>query len=136
MTNSATGLRSLLGYGLPMTVVALAGTIAFQFDRIVVGTSFSPHDFAIYALGAVEVPLFLLVGQAVTNVLLPALAQHWQTGDRAGMIALWRRSMRKMGVILFPSFVFLMIMADDVSPSAIRPRVRGKRRRLPDLSLS
>jgi O-antigen/teichoic acid export membrane protein len=108
------GLRSLLAYGLPMTVVALAGTIAFQFDRIVVGTSFSPHDFAIYALGAVEVPLFLLVGQAVTNVLLPALAQHWQAGDRAGMIALWRRSMRKMGLILFPSFVFLMIMADDV----------------------
>jgi O-antigen/teichoic acid export membrane protein len=108
------GLRSLLGYGLPMTVVALAGTIAFQFDRIVVGTSFSPHDFAIYALGAVEVPLFLLVGQAVTNVLLPALAQLWQTGDSAGMIALWHRSMRKMGVILLPSFVFLMIMAEDV----------------------
>jgi O-antigen/teichoic acid export membrane protein len=108
------GLRSLLGYGLPMTVVALAGTIAFQFDRIVVGTSFSPHDFAIYALGAVEVPIFLLLGQAVTNVLMPALAQLWQNGDSAGMIALWHRSMRKMGVILLPSFVFLMIMAEDV----------------------
>jgi O-antigen/teichoic acid export membrane protein len=108
------GLRSLLGYGLPMTVVALAGTIAFQFDRIVVGTSFSPHDFAIYALGAVEIPVFLLVGQAVTNVLIPALAQLWQAGDGAGMIALWHRSIHKMGVVLLPSFVFLMIMAEDV----------------------
>lgn len=108
------GLRSLLAYGLPMTVVALAGTIAFQFDRIVVGTSFPPDDFAIYALGAVEVPLFLLVGQAVTNVLIPALARHWQAGDAAGMIALWHRSIKKTGVIFLPSFVLLMIMAEDV----------------------
>jgi O-antigen/teichoic acid export membrane protein len=108
------GVRSLLAYGLPMTVVAVSGSLAFQFDRIVVGASFSPHDFAIYALGAVEVPLFLLLGQAVTNVLTPALAQHWQAGDRAGMLALWHRSMRKMSVILLPSFVLLMIMAADV----------------------
>jgi O-antigen/teichoic acid export membrane protein len=108
------GLRSMLGYGLPMTVVAVAGTIAYQFDRLVVGTSFSPHDFAIYALGAVEIPLVLLVGQAVTNVLIPALAKLWQTGDRVGMISLWHLSIRKMSVILLPSFIFLMIMAEDV----------------------
>jgi O-antigen/teichoic acid export membrane protein len=112
--NLRDGLRSILAYGLPMTVVAVAGTIAYQFDRIVVGTSFSPHDFAIYALGAVEIPLVLLVGQAVTNVLIPALAKLWQTGDRAGMIALWHLSIRKMSVILLPSFVFLMLMAEDV----------------------
>jgi O-antigen/teichoic acid export membrane protein len=108
------GLRSMLRYGLPMTVVSLAGTIAYQFDRIVVGTSFPPHDFAIYALGAVEIPIVLLVGQAVTNVLIPALAKLWQAHDRIGMIALWQLSIRKMGVILFPSFVFLMLMAEDV----------------------
>jgi O-antigen/teichoic acid export membrane protein len=108
------GLRAMLGYGLPMTVVAVAGTIAYQFDRIVVGTSFSPHDFAIYALGAVEIPLVLLVGQAVTNVLIPALAKLWQAGDRTGMISLWHLSIRKMSIILLPSFVFLMVMAEDV----------------------
>jgi O-antigen/teichoic acid export membrane protein len=108
------GLRSMLRYGLPLTVVSVAGTIAYQFDRVVVGTSFSPQDFAIYALGAVEIPIVLLVGQAVTNVLIPALAKLWQANDRIGMIALWHLSIRKMGVILLPSFVFLMLMAEEV----------------------
>ena len=108
------GLRSMLRYGLPWAVVSVAATLAYQFDRVVVGTAFSSEEFAIYALGAVEIPIVLLVGQAVTNVLIPALAKLWQANDRRAMVSLWQLSIRKMSVILLPSFVFLMLMADDV----------------------
>jgi O-antigen/teichoic acid export membrane protein len=108
------GLRALLAYGLPLTLAGLAATIGFQFDRIVVGASFSPEDFAVYALGAVEIPLGLLLGQAVTNVLIPRLSELWRSGDPAGMVALWRGAMQKMSLVLLPLFVFLMVMADDV----------------------
>jgi O-antigen/teichoic acid export membrane protein len=108
------GLRSLLAYGLPLTVAGLAGTLGFQFDRVVVGASFRPQDFAIYALGAVEIPLGLLLGQAVTTVLVPELAERWREGDRHGMLALWQRAMHKTGLVLLPLFVLLAVMAEEI----------------------
>jgi O-antigen/teichoic acid export membrane protein len=108
------GLRQLFGYGLPLALTGLTGMVGFQIDRIVVGANFSPRVFTIYALGAVEVPIGLLLAMAVGNVLVPELATRWRNGDRAGMIALWRESMRKTSLILFPLFIFLMVMANDV----------------------
>lgn len=107
------GIRQMLGYGLPLALTGLAGTIGFQFDRVVVGSTFSPSTFAIYALGAVEIPIGLLLAQAVTNVLVPELSLRWREGDRAGMLTLWHEAMRKTSLLLFPLFVFLMFMAED-----------------------
>ena len=65
------GVRDLLSYGLPLALSSVVYIAGFQIDRVVVGSSFSPRTFAIYALGAVEIPIGLLLGQAVTNVLAP-----------------------------------------------------------------
>ena len=107
-------LRELLGFGLPLAVSGLAGMFAFQIDRIVVSANFPPRDFAIYALGALEVPVGMLLSGAVTNVLVPELSTYWRNGDRAGMAALWREAIRKTSLLLFPLFVFLMVTASDV----------------------
>jgi O-antigen/teichoic acid export membrane protein len=108
------GLRQLFGYGLPLALTGLTGMVGFQIDRVVVGANFSPRVFAIYALGAIEVPIGLLLSMAVGNVLIPELATRWREGDRVGMVRIWRESMRKTSLILFPLFIFLMVMANDV----------------------
>jgi O-antigen/teichoic acid export membrane protein len=108
------GLRELLAYGLPLALTGVAGTLGFQLDRVVVGSRFPPETFAIYALGAVEIPIGLLIGQAVTNVLVPTLTLRWREGDRVGMVAVWRSAMRKTSTVLLPMFTFFMVMAEDV----------------------
>ncbi len=107
-------MHALLGYGLPLALTGLAGTVGFQLDRVVVGSTFSPATFAIYALGAVEIPIGLLIGQAVTNVLIPPLTLRWRDGDRAGMVALWQSAMCKTSLVLFPLFTFFLAMSADV----------------------
>ena len=106
--------RRMLSYGLPLAATGLAATLGYQFDRIVVGVSFSSQEFAVYALGAVEVPLGLLIAAAVSNVLVPRLTILWRDGDRAGMVKLWREAMRKTSLVLLPLFAFLMVMSADL----------------------
>ena len=106
--------RRMLSYGLPLAATGLAGTLGYQFDRIVVGVSFSSQEFAVYALGAVEVPLGLLIAAAVSNVLVPRLTILWRDGDRAGMVALWREAMRKTSLVLLPLFAFMLLMSSDL----------------------
>ena len=126
MVRRATGMRlarvhsgdgnttRMISYGLPLAATGLAGTLGYQFDRIVVGVNFSPREFAVYSLGAVEVPLGLLIAAAVGNVLVPRLTILWRDGDRAGMIATWREAMRKTSLILLPLFAFMMVMSADL----------------------
>ena len=51
------GAAGLLRFGLPLALTGLAGMFAFQFDRLVVSRDFSPALYAVYAVGAVELPL-------------------------------------------------------------------------------
>ncbi len=111
---ATTAWLPLLGFGLPIALGGVAARVGYQFDRVVVGANFSPEEFAIYALGAIEVPVSLLLQQAITNVLAPALATRWKEGDVGGLIALWREALRKTTLVVAPMFTFLMVMAPDL----------------------
>ena len=113
-SSHATSWDALLRFGLPLAFGGLTARVGYQFDQIVVGANFAPPQFAIYALGAIELPVSLLMQQAVTNVLAPAMATRWKDGDVGGMVALWREALRKMTLVVAPMFAFLMVESADV----------------------
>lgn len=104
-------MRMLLEYGLPLALTGLAGRLAFQFDRLVVSRNFSPAEYAVYVVGAVELPLTVIVQQSVNAVLVPALARHHAAGDVDGLVALWHRAIRRTSLVLLPLFVFFILTA-------------------------
>lgn len=108
------GTRALLRYGVPLALTGVVGQLAFQFDRLVVSHEFSAALFAVYVVGAVELPLAAVVQQSVSSVLVPALARRYAEGDVAGMAALWHRAIRRTSLVLFPIFVFCMVTAGDI----------------------
>ncbi len=106
--------RPLLTYGLPLALTQLAGMLGFQFDRLVVSSRYSPSEFAVYALGAVEVPIAIVVQQAVNAVLVPALSRLHAEGDLSDLVRQWQAAMRKTSLVVLPLFAFLMVMAGNV----------------------
>lgn len=106
--------RRLLGYGLPLALTAVVSMLGFQLDRFVVSANFNAADFAVYAVGAVEVPLATLVRQSVNSVLVPAMSERHAAGDLPGLAELWRESIRKLSLLMLPMFVFLLLVADDL----------------------
>jgi O-antigen/teichoic acid export membrane protein len=106
----------LLKFGVPLALTGLAGMLAFQFDRLVVSRDFSAALYAVYSVGAVELPISVLVQQSVNSTLMPALTRHYLAGDVAGMAAQWRRAVRRTSLVLLPTFVFFMLTA----PAAIQ----------------
>lgn len=108
------GSLALLRYGFPLALTGLAGMFAFQFDRLVVSREFTPALYAVYAIGAVELPLSVIVQQAVNAVLVPAMTRQYAAGDMPGLTALWKRAIRRTSLVLFPTFVFFMLTAETV----------------------
>jgi O-antigen/teichoic acid export membrane protein len=111
---SRTDWSPLLSYGFPLAFAGFAAGVGYQFDRFVVGANFSTRAFAVYALGAIELPFSLLIQQSITNVLAPALAGLWQRGDRESMLALWREATRKSSLLMAPLFAFFMFNAPNI----------------------
>ncbi|MBV9000413.1 MAG: lipopolysaccharide biosynthesis protein [Solirubrobacterales bacterium] len=105
-----------LGYGFPLALAGLAGLLGFQFDRLVVSANFSARVFAVYAVGAVELPLTTIVQQSVNSVLLPELAIRHRDGDLYGVGELWREAIRKSSLIILPLFVVSFLLAGDLLP--------------------
>jgi O-antigen/teichoic acid export membrane protein len=117
--------RPLLAYGLPLSLTQLAGRLGFQIDRLVVSARFTPSQFAVYAVGAVDIPIAVVVQQAVNSVLVPALSRLHAEGDVAGVAQLWQSAIRKTSLIMLPLFAFLMVMADSVVHVLYGPAFAG-----------
>jgi len=83
-TKAKRGALALLRYGVPLALTGLAGKFAFQFDRLAVSRKFTPTLYAVYVVGAVELPLTASEQPAVNWVLVPALSRHYVAGDLAG----------------------------------------------------
>jgi O-antigen/teichoic acid export membrane protein len=113
---------ALLSFGLPLAFGGVTARIGYQFDQVIVSTHFRTDQFAVYALGAVELPISQLLQQAVSNVLAPTLAICWREGDLTGMADIWREAIRKTTLAVMPMFAFLMVEASDLIHILYGPR--------------
>jgi O-antigen/teichoic acid export membrane protein len=103
---------SQLGYSLPLAASICIGLIGKLLDKAIVAVAFSPIAYAIYSVGALEVPLDSIFQASVANVLratLPALVAEGRFDE---IVRIWRDSVRKLALIMLPSFVFLWFFAE------------------------
>jgi O-antigen/teichoic acid export membrane protein len=92
----------------------LVGKLGVQFDKYLLSVIAAPQAFAAYAVGAFELPLVSGVAYSVTNALMPELTRRHGTGDLVGARTLWHAAMVKVSAIMFPVFVFTVIMAEPM----------------------
>jgi O-antigen/teichoic acid export membrane protein len=71
---SLAGMKSQMKFSVPLGLAGMVGGIAYSVDKVIVSSLCSPQDFAIYANGAVEIPLIAVVTGSITAVLLPELS--------------------------------------------------------------
>lgn len=97
-----------IAYSAPIAVMALVTMLGNTFNRGMVAASFSPADFAIYAVGMVVLPFATIFQQAVANVLRAELPALVRDGQLVEVVRIIRESVRKLSIIMLPSFVFLL----------------------------
>ncbi len=105
--------KKQLSYATPVGLSGVVGIISRTLDKYVISTAFTPDRFAIYAIGARELPLVNLLPYSVSNVLQPKLVERYHKGDLDSFMRLWHESIRKISFVMLPIFVFLFVLAQD-----------------------
>lgn len=111
---SPANMKRLMLFGIPLGAASVFGALQTSTDRLLVSSFCSPEDFAIYTNGAIEIPFIGIFTGAIARVVLPELRKFIAAGEKKSALALFRSAAEKSAVLLIPSTVFLMVVAESV----------------------
>jgi O-antigen/teichoic acid export membrane protein len=106
-------MLAMLKYSAPLGLATMLGTITLQLDKIIVSSLCIPEEFAIYANGAIEIPLIGTVTGAIATVILAAMSERCRGNEKEEALRLFHKAAVMSALVLFPTAVFLFIHAPD-----------------------
>ena len=75
-------MREQLRYALPLGIAAAATLAHTDLHMYMVAHSFSPAEYAIYAVGCFQLPLISLLHESVNSVLIPRISYLQQRDEK------------------------------------------------------
>jgi O-antigen/teichoic acid export membrane protein len=104
-------IKAQFNYSLPIGVAAIVGVLSSQIDKLVISRYFTPDVFAIFSVGAAELPFISIITNSVNAVILPEMNKK---SDTKAICELYSGAVRKNALILFPIFTFCLVFAPNI----------------------
>lgn len=122
---SPVGLRELLRFALPLGVTDVVTQLNARIDRWMVLLVFPAAVYAEYQAGAWQVPFVTIVPFAVASAYAPHYATLYKSGQAREAIALWRRTIVKVALIVVPCTAVFVVAAEDAAAVLFTDRYAG-----------
>lgn len=106
-------LKAHLRLGTPLILSAILSGSAQYVDGFIVTSKYDESTFAVFRYGARELPLALLLANALSNAVLPEFSGNKQISSLLGKI---KRHSNKLMHILFPLSAILMVISYPIFP--------------------
>jgi O-antigen/teichoic acid export membrane protein len=107
-------LRRITAFAWPLLLASGLSLLGLRLDHVIVSQRLGPEAYALYAVGAFEVPLFGLVQSSVSSVLLPQVAALVEARRWPELLRVWRSALVRSAIIILPVAAVLLVLADDV----------------------
>lgn len=107
-------LKEMLNYGLPLYLAGFIGIITLQLDKLIVTLFETKEVFAIFAVGAFEIPAFAMLSAAFSQQIFPKMVNYVQNGDEYKAKNLWLETTKKVSYISYPVILLAMIFAEEL----------------------
>ena len=105
------GIKGQLKYGIPLGIAGAVSTLSVVLDKFVVASLCDAETFAVYTVGAFELPLASILTGSITAVLLADLSQFHSDGKREEGITVWGRAAFKCSLIVLPAMALMLVFA-------------------------
>jgi len=104
-------LRNQLKFSLPIGIAAIIGVISAQIDKLVISSYFTPEIFAVFSVGATELPFLGIIINSVNAVILPEMSKQ---NNLYKICELYKGAVRKNALLILPIFAFCMVFAAQI----------------------
>ncbi len=99
---------------IPLGLISLISIFSTSIDRFIVSFFMGIDNFALYDRGAMRIPVVSSLSITVGAVILPKLVEYYRTGEIDKLLSIWHASIKKVALIVFPSFIFLNVFAREI----------------------
>ena len=106
-------MRRQMAYALPLGAAAILFRTYSDLHNYYVSYEFGAAAYAIYAVGCFNILLPDVVTEAVGSVLIPRVSYLQSQNQRAEIIQLLARMLRKVAALFFPLYVLLLVIGRD-----------------------
>lgn len=101
-------------YIVPLGLISLVAIFSSSIDRIIITLFMNIEDFALYDRGAMQIPIISTLSITVGAVIMPKLVGYYKSGNIKDLLHIWHKSIEKVALVVFPSFIFLLICARQI----------------------
>lgn len=105
-------LKKILIVGIPLGLATMFGTLTKQVGNLIVSSITTPNNFAIYSIGARELPFIGVVTGSVALVIMDKLSTQLSSNRLKEGLILFKKSITTSFAILLPLMVFFMFNAE------------------------
>lgn len=109
-------LINQLRYSLPIGASGAIAELSRIVDKIIVSSYFSPADLAIYARGAMEIPMLSVIINSLGNILMPKFVKSYAENDISNILVYWHRSTVLIAFVVYPMMVLMITIGDVLIP--------------------
>lgn len=106
-------VRELLNYAVPMNLAQVFWALNRETDKFVAQIFLPTTLFAVYLVGAREIPVVPTIAYSVGAVMMPYLVSSHLKGERTALLNLWLRGIRKVSIIVLPLVLLLLVAAEE-----------------------
>jgi len=99
-------VREVWEYIWPIQVGRLPGYITSYLDKVVTSLFFTTTEFAVYSMGAREIPFIGYIGFSVSNVLMPYLVDDIKQQRFQQAFARWSKACERTALVTYPIAAF------------------------------
>ncbi|MFQ5512533.1 MAG: oligosaccharide flippase family protein [Candidatus Krumholzibacteriia bacterium] len=108
---SIRSIREQLSYALPLGMAAIVLLLLTQTDKFLITKFLGREAFAIYSIGAFQIPFVGIIRSSITSVTFPLMSQMQSEGRYGEILGLWQRATLKTATVFFPIFIFFEVAA-------------------------
>ncbi len=119
------GLKEQVQYTLPIGLSMNVMEMSRYMDKIVVSNQSSPEEYALYARGAMEIPVIGIIANTLDNLLMPSFVQAYKDKKVHEIIVIWHASIRLMAAFIYPCCLFLISSAPLLIPAIFSEKYVG-----------
>ena len=103
-------IKSLLQFGIPLYLASYIGVLTLNIDKLIISNQGSTELFAVYAVGAVQIPLIGIISGAVTNSIFPKMVSALNS-TRQEAKNIWMTATINTSYIIYPMIIALLLFS-------------------------
>ncbi|MGN6439121.1 MAG: lipopolysaccharide biosynthesis protein [Agriterribacter sp.] len=111
---SKTEIKKMFAVGFPLYCATFIAVINVNLNKAVVLSLESKEAFAIFSVGAFEIPIFAMLSASFSQNIYPKLVQFIHNGEKDKAKKLWIDTTKRVSFLTYPLLLLLMIFAKQV----------------------